>query len=66
MIVWPPLFTPHLSNGVVEVRDGDGVAVAIVGDRLEMTGFSSKLMRPHYADSCPGPYWIVGRIAERR
>ena len=66
MIVWPPLFTPHLSNGVVEIRDGDGDTVARVGDRLELTGFGSELMRPHYADQCPGPYWIVGRITERR
>ena len=66
MIVWPPLFTSHLSNGAVEVRDGDGVTVATAGDRLEMTGFSSKLMRPHYVNTCPGPYWIVGRITERR
>ena len=66
MIVWPPLFTPHLSSGVVEVRDGDGLPVARVGDRLEMTGFGSELMRPHYADRCPGPYWIVGRITERQ
>ena len=60
MIVWPPLFTPHLSNGVVEVRDGDGLTVARVGDTLVLTGFGSELMRPHYADTCPGPYWIVG------
>ena len=66
MIVWPPLFTPHLNNGVVEISDGDGVTVARVGDRLELTGFGSELMRPHYSDTCPGPYWIVGRISERR
>ena len=66
MVVWPPLFTPHLSNSVVEVRDGDSLTVARVGDRLEMTGFSSKLMRPLYDDTCPCPYWIVGRITERR
>ena len=66
MVVWPPLFTPHLNNGVVEVRDGDDVTVAIVGDRLELTGFGSELMRPHYVDRCPGPYWIVGRATERR
>ena len=66
MIIWPPLFTPHMRNGVVEVRDGDGVTVAIVGDSLEMIGFGSELMRPHYVYRCPGPYWIVGRITERR
>ena len=65
MIVWPPLFTPHMHNGVVEVRDGNGLTVASVGDRLELTGFGSELMRPHYADTCPGPYWIVGGIIER-
>ena len=36
MIIWPPLFTPNLSNGVVEIRDGDGLPVARVGDRLEL------------------------------
>ena len=66
MIIWPPLFTPHTGNGVVEVRDGDDVTVARVGDRLEITGFGSELMRPHYVDRCPGPYWTVGRITERR
>ena len=66
MIVWPPLFTPHMRSGVVEIRDGDGLTVARVGDTLELTGFGSELMRPHYADTCPGPYWIVGRITERR
>ena len=66
MIIWPPLSTPHMRNGVVEIRDDDGLAVATVGDRLEMTGFSSELMRPHYEDRCPGPYWIVGRITGRR
>ena len=66
MIVWPPLFTPHMLSGVVEIRDGDGLTVARVGDTLELTGFGSELMRPHYADTCPGPYWIVGRITERR
>ena len=65
MIVWPPLFTPHMRSGVVEIRDGDGLTVARVGDTLELTGFGSELMRPHYADTCPGPYWIVGRITER-
>ena len=66
MIVWHPLFTPHMRSGVVEIRDGDGLTVARVGDTLELTGFGSELMRPHYADTCPGPYWIVGRITERR
>ena len=66
MIVWPPLFTPHMRSGVLEIRDGDGLTVARVGDTLELTGFGSELMRPHYADTCPGPYWIVGRITERR
>ena len=65
MIIWPPLFTPHMEDGVIEVRDGESRKVARVGDRLELTGFSSKLMRPHYADRCPGPYWLVGRIAEK-
>ena len=66
MVVWPPLHSPHFSDGAAAVTDGDGVTVARVGDRLEMTGFGSELMRPLYADRCPGPYWIVGRIARRR
>ena len=66
MTIWPPLFAPHMENGQIEIRDGDGGTVARVGDRLEMTGFGSRLMRPHYADRCPGPYWTVGRITGRR
>ena len=64
MIIWPPLFRPHMQDGVIEVRDGEGRTVARVGDRLHITGFGSELMRPHYADRCPGPYWTVGRIVE--
>ena len=64
MIIWPPLFAPHMEGGQIKIRDGDGGTVARVGDRLEMTGFGSRLMRPHYADRCPGPYWTVGRITE--
>lgn len=65
MIVWPPLFTPRMGNGVIDVRDGEGGTVARVGDRLEMTGFGSELMRPHYSERCPGPYWIVGRVSKK-
>ena len=64
MVFWPPLFTPHMEDGVIQVRDGEGRVVAQVGDSLNLTGLGTNLIRPHYADRCPGPYWLVGRIAE--
>ena len=38
LIVWPPGFSPYLENGMLEVRNGGGKAVARVGDFLTISG----------------------------
>ena len=49
-IIWPAGFTPHVDQGVVQVRNGAGRTIAKVGDRIASGGgFSSS----GYGD-CPG------------
>ena len=49
-IIWPAGFTPHVEQGVVQVRNGAGRTIAKVGDRIASGGgFSSS----GYGD-CPG------------
>ena len=49
-IIWPAGFTPHVDQGVVQIRNGAGRTIAKVGDRIAGGGgFSSS----GYGD-CPG------------
>ena len=49
-IIWPAGFTPHVDQGVVQVRNGAGQTIAQVGDRIAGGGgFSNS----GYGD-CPG------------
>ena len=49
-IIWPAGFTPHVVQGVVQVRNGAGRTIAKVGDRIASGGgYSSS----GYGD-CPG------------
>ena len=49
-IIWPAGFTPHVDQGVVQVRNGAGRTIAKVGDRIAGGGgYSSS----GYGD-CPG------------
>ena len=49
-IIWPAGFTPHVDQGVVQVRNGAGRVIAQVGDRIAGGGgYSSS----GYGD-CPG------------
>ena len=49
-IIWPAGFTPHVDQGVVQVRNGAGRVIAKVGDRIAGGGGFS---RSGYGD-CPG------------
>ena len=49
-ILWPAGFTPHVEDGVVEVRNGAGKTIARVGDEIAGGGGGSK--RKH--KECPG------------
>lgn len=57
VIIWPPGFTPHLSDGVVEIRDGEGRVVARAGDTVQMAGGQG----PEINGPCPGPTFYDAR-----
>ena len=57
-ILWPAGFTPHIENGVVEVRNGAGKTIARVGDEIAGGGGSSK--RKH--EECPGGMFGIHSI----
>ena len=42
-IVWPAGFTPHVHQGVVQVRNGAGTVIATVGDEIAAAGGYSSL-----------------------
>ena len=45
-IIWPAGFTPHVDQGVVQIRNGAGRTIAKVGDRIAGGGgFSSSELR---------------------
>ena len=52
-IIWPAGFTPHVNEGVVEIRNGAGRAVAQVGDQI--AGGGGYFDRS--SGDCSGPIW---------
>ena len=60
VIIWPPGFTPHLKDGVVEVRNGGGRTVARVGDTIRMGGGGG----PKSSGPCSGGTFEDTRIIE--
>ena len=57
-VIWPAGFTPHVHNGVVQVRNGAGRLVARVGDEISGGGGFGNL-----ADGdCAGPAWWANNI----
>jgi hypothetical protein len=64
LLIWPVGFSPHTEQGIIQVLDSTGQAVASVGDWVEIGGGE---VPPTYLDlvdplpeNCPGPYWLVG------
>ena len=57
-IIWPAGFTPHVERGVVQVRNGAGVVIAQVGDKLSMAG--GYFSRDDW--ECPGEVFAVHSI----
>ena len=51
-IIWPAGFTPHVNEGVVEIRNGAGRVMARVGDQIAGGGFFDRS-----SGDCPGPIW---------
>ena len=58
IIVWPPGFTPHIENGVVEIHNGAGKTIARTGDYLVLGGGESgKGEGNGSSPPCTGVYW---------
>jgi len=64
LLIWPVGFSPHTEQGIIQVLDSTGQAVASVGDWVEIGGGE---VPPTYLDlvdplpeNCPEPYWLVG------
>ena len=57
-IVWPAGFTPHIDQGVVQVRNGAGRVIATVGDEIAAGGGYSSLD----GGVCSGEVFAPNRI----
>ena len=57
---WPAGFTPHLENGVLEVRNGGGRTIGKVGDRLRTRGhIANESEGELYVSECEAPLLSV-------
>ena len=57
-IIWPAGFTPHVNDGVVEIRNGAGRVVAQVGDQIAGGGgFFDR-----GSGDCSGPVWRANKM----
>ena len=57
-VVWPPGFAPHVEDGVVQVRNGAGQAIARVGDEIAGGGG----YRKSSDKECPGEAFHIHSI----
>jgi len=57
-IIWPAGFTPHVNEGVVEIRNGAGRVMARVGDQI--AGGGSFFDRS--VGDCAGPLWRANKM----
>ena len=57
-IIWPAGFTPHVNEGVVEIRNGAGRVVAQVGDQIAGGGGFFDRDR----GDCSGPVWRANKM----
>ena len=57
-IVWPAGFTPHVDQGVVQVRNGAGTVIATVGDEIAAGGGYGRID----GGACSGEVFAPNRI----
>ncbi len=57
-IIWPAGFTPHVNEGVVEIRNGAGRVVAQVGNQI--AGGGGYFERT--SGDCSGPVWQANKM----
>lgn len=57
-IIWPAGFTPHINEGVVEIRNGAGRVVAQVGNQIAGGGGFFE----RSSGDCSGPAWWANQM----
>jgi hypothetical protein len=68
LIIWQADYFLNNRAGVLEILDGEGTAVARVGEAIRMGGGESRPeafernLREPLPSVCPGPYWLMGDI----
>ena len=69
LIIWQPDYFVNNNDGVIEILDRNGEAVARVGERVSMGGGEiepiehiNKLLKEPLPQDCEGPYWLMGEI----
>jgi hypothetical protein len=68
LLVWPYGFSVHGEGEEIQVLDGDGQVVAIVGESIRVGGGESTVeivesyIGKSLPDDCQGPFWIVSEV----
>ena len=69
LIIWQPDYFLNNNEGVVEILDRNGEAVARVGEEIRMGGGEVALtenlkrqLREPLPEQCEGPYWLMGQL----
>ena len=69
LIIWQPDYFLNSNEGVIEILDRRGEAVARVGEEIRMGGGEVPLtanlkrqLREPLPEQCEGPYWLMGQL----
>ncbi|MEA3345575.1 MAG: hypothetical protein U9Q78_04935 [Chloroflexota bacterium] len=69
LIIWQPDYFLNSNEGVVEILDRNGEAVARVGEEIRIGGGEVALtanlkrqLREPLPEQCEGPYWLMGQL----
>lgn len=69
LVIWQPDYFVNDNEGVIEIWDRNGEAVARVGEEIRMGGGEvrpgeelEQQLREPLPDECEGPYWLMGEL----
>jgi hypothetical protein len=71
LLIWPYGFSVRGEGEEIQVLDGDGQVVAVVGESIKVGGGEStaeiveKYIGKSLPDDCEGPFWIVSEVVEK-
>jgi hypothetical protein len=68
VLIWPYGYSVRGGEDEIQVLDGDGQVVAVVGEAIKVGGgevpisIVEKYIGLSLPDDCEGPYWIVSEV----